>query len=136
MKLTTTRGQIKEAVTGLGKIISGKCTLPVLGHVRVHADGRGATATGTDLEQVAQYRFSDAQVEGSGDFIVPLSALKPLTKGGAKDTIEINAETPDRITVVNSVGGTGGVLRSGRQSVTAPDRTGNSGREYPAGSRD
>jgi len=105
LKLITTRGQIKEAVTGLGKIISGKCTLPVLAHVRVHADGQGATATGSDLEQVAEYEFGDVQVHGEGDCIVPLAALKPLAKGSAKDTIEIEAEAPDRVTVVNSVGG-------------------------------
>jgi len=105
LKLTTTRGQIKEAVTGLGKIISGKCTLPVLGHVRIHADNRGVTATGTDLEQAAMYTFDSAEVHGAGDCIVPFTALKALTKGSAKDTVEIEAETPNSITVINHVGG-------------------------------
>ena len=105
MKLTTTRKQIREAVSGFNKVVTGKTTLPVLAHVRVHADGQGATATGTDLDQVAEYEFGDVQVHGDGDCIVPLSALKALTRGSAKDTVEIEADSPDSITIVNHVGG-------------------------------
>jgi len=102
--LTTTRAQIKEAVGGFNKIISGKCTLPVLGHVRIHANSRGATVTGTDLDQVAVYDFGNFEVHGEGDCIVPLSALKTLTKGNAKDTVEIEANAPDSITIINHIG--------------------------------
>jgi len=35
----------------------------------------------------------------------PITALKALTKGSAKDTVEIEAETADSITVINHVGG-------------------------------
>jgi len=105
LKLTTTRKQIKEAVSGFTKIINGKQTIPVLGHVRLHADEDGVTATGTDLEQIATYAFGKSDSHEEGDCIVPLSALKALTKGSAQDTVEIEADSPESITITNHVGG-------------------------------
>lgn len=113
MRLTTTRGSIREAVTGFGKIITGRITLPVLEHVRLHADSKGASATATDLDQFAEYAFGGAAVQAEGDCVIPLSSLKAIAKGDAKDMVTIE---PGAITVITHAGG-----RTMRLPVTGLD---------------
>ena len=80
MELTITRSELKTAVTGLSKIIPNRVTLPVLGAVRFEAKGT-LTATATDLDQTATFSFLNATCSEEGGFVLPLTALKDLTKG-------------------------------------------------------
>ena len=53
MQITTTRGQIRQAVAGFSKIIRGKQSLPVLGCVRFSAHDNGIVAQATELRPIA-----------------------------------------------------------------------------------
>jgi len=44
MEITLLRGEIRDAIAGFNKIVSGKQTIPVLGCVRVDVDETGAKA--------------------------------------------------------------------------------------------
>ena len=124
MGLSTTlpRNELREAVAGIGKIANSKCTLPVLGCVRLRANGREVVAEATDLDQLVKYRFNGAEVRGEGACILPVSALKDLSKGSKNEQVEIDGEDPLRIGVTNHVGG-----HAVRQTVAGTDLN-----EWPA----
>ena len=105
MQITLPRRELKEAVTGFGKIVNGRVTLPVLGCVRFEADAQGVSGQVTDLDQIARYRFGDAEVEGTGAFLVSLADLKELAKGSQHETVEFRADQDWNITVTNHVHG-------------------------------
>ena len=104
MKITFSRGGLRDAVPGLGKVVPTRTNLAVLNCVRFHSDGEGLTATATDLDQTLVYAFAEAQCEGLGEIIVPYAALKELAKGDATDTVTLEHDG-DNVIVTNVVGG-------------------------------
>jgi DNA polymerase III sliding clamp (beta) subunit (PCNA family) len=105
MQITVQRGELKEAVAGLGKIVNGKShTLPILGCVRFAANGNGIVAQVTDLDQHLRYRFCGAQANGDGGFIIPLSSIKDLARGKDQEQIEFEAGANSAVLVTNHVG--------------------------------
>ena len=103
MELTITRSELKSAVTGLSRIITSKITLPILSGVLLRSTEGVLTATATDLDQVASYRF-DTATATEGTIVLPLTCLKELTKGNDKE--QICFTTADlQVTVTNQVGG-------------------------------
>ena len=105
LNITIPRSELREACQGFSKIVNGKCTLPVLGCVRLESGSRGVTAQVTDLDQTLDYRFDAAQVNGDGACIIPLTTLKDLAKGGKSDSVEFEADDPEHIAIINHVGG-------------------------------
>ena len=105
MKLTVTRGELKDAAQGLAKIIpAGKTSLAVLGCVRFAVEAGDLTATATDLDQTAVYRFDAAEAEGDGVIIIPFPLLRDLSKGIGTETVTLENEGAD-IAATNNVGG-------------------------------
>lgn len=108
MQLTLQRGALKEALSGFGKIVNGRSRLPVLGCARFRVRGNRAEAEVTDLEQSLRYGFDpeNTRVEdGEGEFVLPLTALRKLTRGNAADTLALqNAPVgADELPVVNVI---------------------------------
>jgi DNA polymerase III sliding clamp (beta) subunit (PCNA family) len=103
MKLTIPRSEIKEAVTGLSRIVANKTTLPILSCVRFDVNGT-ITVTATDLEQTARFEFTGSTATGTGSVIIPFQTMKELGKGNDRELVEIEA-SPDTVTLVNNVGG-------------------------------
>jgi DNA polymerase III sliding clamp (beta) subunit (PCNA family) len=104
MKITVTRGELKDAASGFAKIITGKPSLAVLGCIRFAIENGGLTAQATDLDQTGVYRFNVAEAEGKGVIIIPFQLLKDLSKGDGVGRITLENEGTD-ITVTNNVGG-------------------------------
>lgn len=105
LTLSIPRCELKHAVMGLGKIINGKTTLPILSGVRFDADGPDVVAQATDLDSVARYRFADTESKGHGAFILGLDSLKELAKGSAKDTVQFETEDGERVIAISNAGG-------------------------------
>ena len=82
MKFTISLKELKEAVTGLSQVVSGKTTLPILGAVRISGDADGVRITGTNLTEHLNRTFEDAT--GVVEFIVDLKELKEFIKGSKK----------------------------------------------------
>jgi DNA polymerase III sliding clamp (beta) subunit (PCNA family) len=104
-KFTLPRRGLKDAVAGFGKVVTGRTSLPVLGCARLTAGKTGVTAQVTDLDQVLEYQFGDAQVSGEGVCILPMTSLKDLAKGSKDECIDIETDDPLSISVTNHVGG-------------------------------
>ena len=72
---------LRPALIGLGKVISKRSTLPVLGHVRVTRDRAGQVfLQGTDLDAFAVYRVPDATPGPACDYLVPFAPLQQAAK--------------------------------------------------------
>src|SRR5271169_3705062 len=104
MQIMIPRGEIKDAIGGFSKIVNGKCTLPILGCVRFENRKSGVTAQVTDLDQVARFRFTNAQVDGIGAFIAPLASLKEMAKGDDRESIEFETGKNGSVSITNHVG--------------------------------
>ena len=105
MKLSIPRSELKEALAGLGKVISTKSNLPILSHVRLEADGKSVTLTGTDLSQVVTYEIVVAvPVSVPISLLVPLDALKDVLRTAQGDSIEIEP-SKDSVTITYAVAG-------------------------------
>jgi DNA polymerase III subunit beta len=105
MQLTIPRSELKQAVSGLSRVVSKRTTLPVLAHIRLAVQDGKATATATDLDGVLDYRFQKAQCDGKGVTLLPLAELQLLTKGKDSDTVAIKTSNEALIEVSNTVGG-------------------------------
>lgn len=103
MKATITRQELKVAVTGLSKVVDVNATLPAISHAKLMAGKNGVSIMGTNLDEYAEYRFTDAEAQGAGSVLVSLAALKGLTKGADSDKIAI-ASGKDSVGIVNHIG--------------------------------
>jgi len=74
---------LRPALIGLGKVISKRTTLPVLGHVRVTRDREGQVfLQATDLDAFVVYRVPDPTPGPACDYLVPFAPLQQAAKGG------------------------------------------------------
>ncbi len=92
MKIVISLKELKDAVTGLSRVVASRSTLPVMGAVRISGDAEGVRITGTNLSE-----YLSLQVKGSGDgeFIVDLKELKEFIKGNKKSgnvTFQVEAD--------------------------------------------
>ncbi|MEQ2005719.1 MAG: hypothetical protein ABMA26_02885, partial [Limisphaerales bacterium] len=96
--------ELKIALTGLGKIISKRTTLPVLEHLRVTRTGNGVvTLEATDLESTARYQVEQPSEGAPCDFLVPFHPLNQLVKGG-KEPVLIGLEPKSKVRLKTYVG--------------------------------
>ena len=92
MKFTISLKELKEAVTGLSRVVGSKVTLPILGAVRISGDADGVRITGTNLTEHLSRTFvrtTDADgltslEKADGGFIIDLKELKEFIKGSKK----------------------------------------------------
>ncbi len=108
---------LRPALVGLGKVISRKATLPVLGclHIRTgNANGKAGaksnsmlTITGTDLDATLELTVPTMVPAPAAPFLVPLTVLQDFTKAcGANETIALQAESGNRVTLTRLYGNT------------------------------
>lgn len=96
--------ELKTALTGLGKIISKRTTLPVLEHLRVTRSPQGiVTLEATDLESTARYQFEQPNEGAPCEFLMPFHPLNQLVKGG-KEPVLIGVEPKLKLRLKTYVG--------------------------------
>lgn len=86
--------ELKQALTGLNKLIGKKTTLPVLGCVRVTRQKDGlVTLQGTDLDAHATFTLNHTQQGEAVDVLVPVEQLNKAFKCSAsKDSVTLVCE--------------------------------------------
>ncbi len=96
--------ELKTALTGLGKVISKRSTLPVLDHVRVTRDRNGRiTLEATDLTTTVRYEAEPSINGPACDVLVPFHPLNQLVKGG-KEPVQIEVEPKNKVRLKTHVG--------------------------------
>jgi DNA polymerase III sliding clamp (beta) subunit (PCNA family) len=93
-KISLPVAELKPALTGLGKVVSKRATLPVLSHVKVERTKDGwIVLTGTDLDAFITYRLEQPSDGEQISLLVPYDELLKITKSCQKaDTILIRTE--------------------------------------------
>src|ERR1039457_276389 len=103
MKVMFPRGELREALSGLQRVIPSRATLPILQCVRFSVAQDQLTALATDLDHTAVYRFHNATTQNRvGIAIVEGSRLKTLARGADEEPIEIEA-TGGEVTLANTI---------------------------------
>ncbi|MFZ4777307.1 MAG: hypothetical protein ACOYM3_18220, partial [Terrimicrobiaceae bacterium] len=72
--------ELKPALAGLAKVVSGKSSLECLRCVRVDATPERVTLLGTDLEMYASVVLPEAFTEKSTSFLLPLDRLQAIVR--------------------------------------------------------
>src|SRR4051812_23798749 len=86
--------ELKPALTGLGKIIPKRITLPVLGTVKIERNAAGwITLTGTDLDSFATLRLEQPSAGEPTAVLLPHQELVKISKNcGKDDTITVQTQ--------------------------------------------
>ena len=105
--ITLPVSELKGCLTGLGKVIGRKTTLPVLQHIRLSRDDKGTvTFQATDLDSFVTYNASEAQSGPHIDVLVPIEQLSKAVKSSSvKDNISLVIESEDKVRLRYSLGG-------------------------------
>jgi DNA polymerase III sliding clamp (beta) subunit (PCNA family) len=94
--ITLPVAELKPALIGLGKIISRRTTLPVLGHVLVERNPDGwVTLAATDLDNTARVRLEQPGDGGPASLLVPFAELQKTVKSctnGENITLETSGK--------------------------------------------
>ena len=91
MTIILRRKEIKTLVQGFTKIIATRAKIAILGYIKLDSRGGSLTAQATNLDEVATYRFAEAELEQDGSLIVPFQLMKDLAKGGGSETITLTS---------------------------------------------
>ncbi len=103
-EITLPVAELKQALPGLGKLVSKSRTLPVLQSLRVQRDDQGTvTIAGTDLEAHVEYRFKDLQAGEPVEVLVPFEALTRTVKGSS-ETLVVIPDGKDKVRLRYHIG--------------------------------
>jgi DNA polymerase III sliding clamp (beta) subunit (PCNA family) len=83
--------ELAEALIGLQRAMARKTNLAVLKHVRFHCEDQTVTASVTDLDHHAAYRFTDAEVHNPGTLLLPAKELYRLVKSAKGDQVTLES---------------------------------------------
>lgn len=105
-KITLPIAELKPALTGLSKVISKRCTLPVLNHVKIERTAEGWLAlTGTDLDTFITCRLEQPSTGEPISLLVPYDELLKIVKNCEKtDSILVGADGKASVTIEYAVG--------------------------------
>ena len=107
MKLTIPRSELKEALTGLSKVVNFRAPVPILGCARLDAEGQTVRLTGTDISQTAIYEIAVSEpVQSPVSVLIPLAELQAVLKTAQGPNIEIEPDK-DAVTLTATVAGQG-----------------------------
>lgn len=93
-KIALPIAELKPALTGLGKVVSKRCTLPVLSHLKIERTKDGWIAiTSTDLDAFITVRLEQPSDGEPISLLVPYDELLKITKNCQKaDTILLRSD--------------------------------------------
>ena len=105
-KIALPIAELKPALVGLGKVISKRCTLPVLNHVKIERTTDGWLAlTGTDLDTYITVRLEQPSAGEPISMLVPYDELLKITKNcGKTDNILVGLGEKDSVTIEYAIG--------------------------------
>jgi len=106
MQATLPKRELRDALSGLARVINSRTTLPILRGVRISANPSGQIkAEATDLDSTATFTFNSATAEGAGSFIIDIDLLKPFAQGNGPGTLTFDSAEENQVAVTTFVGG-------------------------------
>lgn len=90
---------LREAVSGFGKLIGRKTTLPVLSAIKVARDSTGVvTLQGTDLDSIATFTLKDRNEGPATQLLVPFDRLQQAVKQ-TNGKVELSLNLKDEVLI-------------------------------------
>ncbi len=103
-QITLPAADLKQALSGLSKVVSRKSSLPVLQTVRLARDVAGhVSLSATDLDAFVTYRINDPQPAEPFDVLLPFESLNKTGRGAGDVTVI--AESKDKVRLRYEVAG-------------------------------
>jgi len=107
MKLIIPRAELKEALSGLSRVVNQRASVPVLSCLRLDTEGRAVRLTGTSLDQTVTYTITVAEaVPAPISVLIPIAELQAVLKTAQGPDIEIEPGR-DAVTITSTVAGQG-----------------------------
>jgi DNA polymerase III sliding clamp (beta) subunit (PCNA family) len=104
-QITLPAADLKQALPGLGKVVSRKSTLPVLQSIRLTRDHAGVvTLSATDLDTFVSYNLEHSQKGEPLDVLLPFEQLNKAVKGSSSD-VTVIAENKNKARLRYQIGG-------------------------------
>jgi len=104
-KIALPIAELKPALIGFGKVISKRCTLPVLNHLKIERTKDGwITITGTDLDAYVTYRLEQPSEGEALTLLVPCDELQKLAKNCPKNDTLLLAGDSKAVTIQYAIG--------------------------------
>ena len=95
-----------KALTGIGKVMEVKNTLPILSCIRIRSAESESSVSATNLDEHITYGFGSIQGTGTEDIIIEVAALKKFLKGDDKTgDIVFERVQPDMVKVTAEIAG-------------------------------
>ena len=103
-QITLPAADLKQALSGLSKVVSRKSTLPVLQTVRLARDAAGRVSlSATDLDAFVSYHLTGLQPADPFDVLLPFESLNKTGRGAGDVTVI--AESKNRVRLRYEVAG-------------------------------
>ena len=98
--------ELKPALTGLGKVVARRATLPALSTIRIdRANDGGITLSVTDLDAFVSARLSGSEAGDPGTLLVPFTALNNIAKTcRGNDELQITPDSKDHVSIRYPIG--------------------------------
>ena len=107
MKLSIPRPELKEALSGLSKVVNKRAPVPVLASARLEAEGQSVRLTGTSIDQTATYEITVAEpAPAPVSTLIPIDALQTILKTAQGPEI-VFEPGKDSVTITAAVAGQG-----------------------------
>jgi DNA polymerase III sliding clamp (beta) subunit (PCNA family) len=99
--------ELKEAVSGLSKVINRSARLPVLQHVRVSRDQKGSVSLQTtDLDSFVTYHTETDQPGELVDVLIPIEQLnKAVKSSSSKESVTLLVDGKEKIKLRYAIAG-------------------------------
>jgi len=80
MKITVSRDQLQEKLSGIQSIVEKKTTMQILSHFLLNVTGEGAHISATDLETAIQEPLAVEKVDAEGSVCIPARKLFEIVR--------------------------------------------------------
>ena len=102
MKTKLPRQEFQDALTAIAAVTGGRTTKPILGCVRLVADGERLALAGTDGEAALRVSIVTISIGEPGEVVVPADRLLGIVR--ELDDVELTLESDDRSCVIRGDG--------------------------------
>ncbi len=97
MELTVTQENLARALSGVGRVASGKASLPILSNILLRTDGNRLLVAATNLEIASAYHIG-SKVITPGAITIPARLISEFISSLPKGTVELKV-TDNRLSV-------------------------------------
>lgn len=102
MKITCNRNDLLEAITGVGRAVSGKTSIPAIEGILFQCDDTKLKLTAYDLE-IGIITYTDAEITEPGDVVINARLLGEILRKSDGEKITISADENYKVEIKSGI---------------------------------